>query len=226
MIVKERIDLLSIVNCDRCRIELMYLNGASQGTMIVVQLPATPTYASTRKKSQNILWLPQAGKINYTCIMNLRLRKAVPLILVVVLGILLFVARQCKYQTTGRSATKVSHTRKENNNTSIDRNRGFDRRISYLEYSYHAKCRMQCRKIAEEEVEGIMQNGKINYAKSDLQNARCPRYAVEGITSDDQKVRIVFAQCNEKTEVVTVIDLETEWSCNCPGDDKKYDDKN
>ena len=64
-----------------------------------------------------------------------------------------------------------------------------------------------------------MEKGKINYTKSDLQNARCPRYAVEGITQDNQKTRIVFAQCNEKTEVVTVIDLDTEWSCNCPGDD-------
>jgi ribosome biogenesis GTPase A len=65
-----------------------------------------------------------------------------------------------------------------------------------------------------------MQNGKINYKKSDLQNARCPRYAVEGVTKDKQDVRIVYAQCNESTTVVTVIDLDTEWTCDCPGDDK------
>ncbi|HET6724142.1 MAG TPA: DUF4258 domain-containing protein, partial [Chitinophagaceae bacterium] len=89
-----------------------------------------------------------------------------------------------------------------------------------------AKCRMECRKISQSEVEEIMQAGKINYNKSDLKNARCPRYAVEGVTADNQKVRIVFAQCNEKTQVVTVIDLNTEWTCNCPGDDKKFDNKN
>ena len=61
---------------------------------------------------------------------------------------------------------------------------------------------------------------------ANMQNARCPRYAIEGVTVDSQKVRIIFAQCNEKTEVVTVIDLDTEWSCDCPGDDKKYDNKN
>lgn len=71
-----------------------------------------------------------------------------------------------------------------------------------------------------------MRDGKINYNKSDLQNARCPRYAVEDVTSDNQRVRIVFAQCNEYTEVVTVIDLDTEWTCDCPGDDKKYENKN
>lgn len=71
-----------------------------------------------------------------------------------------------------------------------------------------------------------MQEGKINYTKSNLQNTRCPRYALEGITKDDQRVRIIFAQCNEKTVVVTVIDLETDYQCNCPGDDDKYKNRN
>jgi hypothetical protein len=49
---------------------------------------------------------------------------------------------------------------------------------------------------------------------------------VEGDTEDRQHVCIIFAQCNEKTEVVAVIDLETEWQCDCPGDDKKYINRN
>ena len=158
--------------------------------------------------------------------MNAQLKKAAPIILVAILGVLLFVVRQCKHETTNKPATTVTNKSTRNDQGTIDRDKGFDRRISYLEYSNHAKCRMQCRRISQAEVEEIMQDGKINYNKSDLQNARCPRYAVEGVTRDDQKVRIVFAQCNEKTEVVTVIDLDTEWSCNCPGDDKKFDNKN
>jgi len=158
--------------------------------------------------------------------MNPQLKKAAPIILVAILAVLLFVIKQCKQEpTTGSRATVTNNDTKKEQGT-VDRNKGFDRRISYLEYSNHAKCRMQCRKISQVEVEEIMQNGKINYNKSDLQNARCPRYALEGITRDNQKVRIVFAQCNEKTEVVTVIDLDTEWSCDCPGDDKKFDNKN
>ena len=152
--------------------------------------------------------------------MNPDARKAAPIILVFALVALVFIIRQCK----DGPDTKVSTTRKST--TSTNRDQGFDRRISYIEYSNHAKCRMGCRKISQTEVEEIMQAGKINYNKSDLKNARCPRYAVEGVTTDKQKVRIVFAQCNEKTQVVTVIDLDTEWSCNCPGDDKKFDNKN
>lgn len=152
--------------------------------------------------------------------MNLQLKKAAPIILVIALATLVFIIRQCKDERGANDSTKSKST------TTTNRDKGFDRRISYLEYSRHAKCRMECRRISQAEVEEIMQEGKINYNKSDLQNARCPRYAVEGITGDDQKVRIVFAQCNDKTEVVTVIDLDTEWSCDCPGDDKKYDNRN
>ena len=152
--------------------------------------------------------------------MNPRLKKAAPIILVFALAALVFIIRHCKDERG------TNDNPKSKNSTTINRDNGFDRRISYLEYSNHAKCRMQCRKISQAEVEEIMQEGKINYNKSDLQNARCPRYALEGITGDNQKTRIVFAQCNDKTTVVTVIDLDTDWSCDCPGDDKKYDNKN
>ena len=158
--------------------------------------------------------------------MNVQLKKAAPIILVAILAVLLFVIRQCRHEATSRSRATVTNKDTKKDQGTVDRDKGFDRRVSYLEYSKHAKCRMLCRKISQTEVEEIMKDGKINYNKSDLQNARCPRYALEGITGDDQKVRIVFAQCNEKTEVVTVIDLDTEWSCDCPGDDKKYNNKN
>ena len=86
----------------------------------------------------------------------------------------------------------------------VNRNRGFDRRISYIEYTEHAKCRMECRKISQAEVQEIMQEGKINYTKSDVKDKPCPTYALEGITHDDQRVSIVFAQCDLKTKVVTM----------------------
>lgn len=158
--------------------------------------------------------------------MNPQVKKVAPIILVFALAALVFIIRQCKDEPATTDSTN-----KKTTGTTTSREKGFDRRVSYLEYSNHAKCRMQCRKITQAEVEEIMKDGKINYNKSDLQSrsqsgARCPRYAVEGVTGDDQKVRIVYAQCNEKTEVVTVIDLDTDWTCSCPGDDKKYNNKN
>ena len=146
-------------------------------------------------------------------------KKWVPYILIVVLGAALIIIKTCKNNNQPQPKQKVTNNNRNDPAANVDRDRGFDRRISYLEYSQHAKCRMGCRHITQAEVEDIMRNGNINYNKSDLQNARCPRYAIEGVTADNQHVRFVFAQCNDKTEVVTVIDLDTEWQCHCPGDD-------
>ena len=151
-------------------------------------------------------------------------KKWLPLALVILLGLILFGINRWQNKDK-KTNPKVNEENNDPAPGTINRDRGFDRRISYLEYSNHAKCRMECRKISIPEVEEIMQEGKINYNKSDLQNARCPRYAVEGITDDEQRVRIVYAQCNEKTVVVTVIDLDREWSCDCAGDDDNFENK-
>lgn len=134
------------------------------------------------------------------------------------------VIKQCKSSNAPAPNPKVTNNNRHKDPVSnpTNREKGFDRRTALLAYSNHAKCRMQCRHISQAEVEEIMRDGKINYTKSELQNARCPRYAVEGMTDDDQRVRIVYAQCNQSTTVVTVIDLETDFTCHCPGDDDKY----
>ncbi len=165
-------------------------------------------------------------KINYTCIMNPQLKKIFPIILILILAALTFAIRQCTDKPVSKSKTTVPKEARKNDKVSVDRDKGFDRRVSYLEYSKHAKCRMECRKISEQEVEQIMLDGKINYYQSEIKNARCPEYAVEGVTTDEQRVRIIFGQCNNKTVVITVIDLDREWTCSCPGDDKKYQNKN
>jgi hypothetical protein len=156
--------------------------------------------------------------------MNPSIRKALPFLMLLLLGILLFTLKRCRNSNSPDPKPKTN-TDKRKPAATVNRDRGFDRRVSYLEYSRHAKCRMECRHITQAEVEEIMRDGTINYAKSDLQNARCPRYALEGVTKDKQDVRIIFAQCNESTAVVTVIDMDTEWTCDCPGDDKKYENR-
>ncbi len=152
--------------------------------------------------------------------------KWAPFILIIILGAIVLLIKSFKDVTKNGPKPNRTITNDRKDPAAINRDRGFDRRISYLEYSKHAKCRMECRHISQAEVEEIMRDGKINYKKSDLQNARCPRYAVEGDTRDDQHVRIVYAQCNESTTVVTVIDLDTEFKCSCPGDDDKYKNRN
>lgn len=151
-------------------------------------------------------------------------KKWIPYPLIAVLLIAILLIRQFQQKQTPAPSPRVNPGDPATTGP-VNRNRGFDRRTGFLEYSEHAGCRMQCRKISKAEVEETMREGKINYNKSDLKNARCPRYAVEDITKDDQRVRVIFAQCDEKTVVVTVIDLETDFECHCPGDDDKYKNK-
>jgi hypothetical protein len=90
-----------------------------------------------------------------------------------------------------------------------------DRHPDHLIYTKHARCRMDCRHIDEAEVQEILQQGRINYRKSEPAGRPDPKYALEGTTHDGQQVRIVFAPAKRGMVVITVIDLGTEWSCDC-----------
>lgn len=93
--------------------------------------------------------------------------------------------------------------------------KGFNRNAGQLIFSKHARCRMDCRHIDESEVKDILKNGEINRKKIQS-DKRGMTYPVEGYTRDKQRVRIVFAPRGEDAlVVVTVIDLETEWKCDC-----------
>lgn len=88
-------------------------------------------------------------------------------------------------------------------------------RYNDIRYSNHARCRMDCREITEAEVKNILEKGKINYSKSDLKDKPCPTYALEGISDDRQKIRVVVGNCENEAVVITVIDLENEHACDC-----------
>ena len=135
------------------------------------------------------------------------------IIIVVLLLIALFVVKTCK--------SRIQKNNKETTQTTTDttpkESKGLNRNPSVINYSKHARCRMDCRHIDENEVKEILETGKINYGKSEIgDNPDCKKkYAVEGETRDKQKVRIIFAPCQSEVTVVTVIDLGTEWKCDC-----------
>lgn len=132
---------------------------------------------------------------------------AASLIIIILLFVALLLVRQCKKSNPAGNATQTEQRASW----------GFNRNPSAINYSKHARCRMACRHIDESEVQDILANGKINYAKSEIgDNPDCERkYALEGTTKDNQRVRIIFAPCHTGVTVVTVIDLDTEWACDC-----------
>jgi hypothetical protein len=96
-----------------------------------------------------------------------------------------------------------------------------NRHPQQVNYSKHARCRMGCRHIDGDEINEILQNGELNVHKSDMRGQPDPRYAVEGTTRDGQKIRVIVAQGARTSTIVTVIDLDTDWDCDCPGDERK-----
>lgn len=87
-----------------------------------------------------------------------------------------------------------------------------------LVFSKHGRCRMDCRMIDLDEVRSTLQQGQINWEKSEPQPARadhCPSYAFEGRSEDGQMLRVVYGLCDRETLIITAIDLENEYDCDC-----------
>ncbi|SMC61818.1 DUF4258 domain-containing protein [Pedobacter nyackensis] len=93
----------------------------------------------------------------------------------------------------------------------------FNRNPDRIIFTKHGRCRMHCRSIDSLEVDEILKKGDINYAKSNITSTNPCRkkYALEGKTRDNQQVRIIFSPCKDNQTVVTVIDMDTDWACDC-----------
>lgn len=86
--------------------------------------------------------------------------------------------------------------------------------ISDLKISKHAACRMNCRHISKDEILEVLKEGRMNRSKTRTGD-RGSTYAYEGRTKDGQEVRIIVAPSKDNITIVTVIDLENEWNCDC-----------
>lgn len=148
------------------------------------------------------------------------MKKALPYLLLLLLLIAAVFIRRCnsKDQLTDNDKQKTrtedvtdNDRKTDNQKTNLDVFR--DPSSDYY-FTKHARCRMKCRHITQEEVKEIVQKADVNYKKSELDAAQGPKYALEGYTSkDNQHVRIIVAPKQRHLTIVTVIDLENEWAC-------------
>lgn len=155
----------------------------------------------------------------YTCIMNFK--KALPFVLLALLLFITLLVRRCNTNTNLTDKEKEQKIRKDTDeadtNKTDNEKVGLDVfRDANADYYFtkHARCRMKCRHISQQEVKEIVQKAEVNYRKSELDAPEGPKYALEGITSiDKQHVRIIVAPKQRHLTIVTVIDLENEWDC-------------
>jgi hypothetical protein len=97
----------------------------------------------------------------------------------------------------------------------VNRNEPINRHEVRLVYTKHARCRMDCRHITEKEIREILEQGDINYRKSEPNSRPDPKYALDGHTVEGQSLRVVFASSDRGLVVITCIDLDNEWQCDC-----------
>ena len=89
------------------------------------------------------------------------------------------------------------------------------RNSTHLILTKHVKCRMDCRHITEDEIKEIIKNGKVNYNKSGTGSKGENTFALEGFSQENQHIRVVVAPESEGLVLITCIDLDKEWPCNC-----------
>ncbi|KAK9906664.1 hypothetical protein WJX75_005762 [Coccomyxa subellipsoidea] len=77
---------------------------------------------------------------------------------------------------------------------------------------------MDCRHISKEDVLASLRRGTLNERKSNMRQLPCPKYVVDATLGLKAKknVQAVFSACPTHTDVITVIDKDTNWECYCP----------
>jgi len=74
---------------------------------------------------------------------------------------------------------------------------------------------MACRHITEEEIKEILKTGMLNNTKSGIGSKGDSTFALEGYSHENQHIRVVVAPEAQGLVIITCIDLEHEWPCNC-----------
>lgn len=89
------------------------------------------------------------------------------------------------------------------------------RDVNHLILTSHAKCRMNCRHVTKEEIKEILKDGRLNKAKSGIGSKGDSTFALEGYSHENQHIRVVVAPESDGLVIITCIDLERDWPCNC-----------
>lgn len=89
------------------------------------------------------------------------------------------------------------------------------RDTNHLILTKHVKCRMDCRNITIDEIKHVLKTGYVNNSKSGIGSRGDSTFALDGYSADKQHIRVVVAPETAGLVVVTCIDLNKEWFCEC-----------
>ena len=150
----------------------------------------------------------------------MNMKKILPIVLLVLMAIAAIALKRCNSNDTKLPVPTITKTKSKPTTSGAaipkDDNLQLDRNTTEFYFTKHARCRMKCRQITQQEIKDILVNGTVNYNKSNLQDPRGATYALEGFTKDKQHVRVIFAPKQSHLTVVTVIDIDEDHDCSCP----------
>lgn len=79
-----------------------------------------------------------------------------------------------------------------------------------------ADCKMKCNDVSVEDIKKVLSTGKINYDKSNVHEKPFGTYAVEGNTTSGKSLRVMVADRDTISSVITVEDMaSTMDTCKC-----------
>ena len=137
------------------------------------------------------------------------------IILVILIAAVLFARLYRQTSHYDRSAHRSENHQPDNTSAGGGHQSVIDPSTSLI-YTRHARCRMDCRHISEDDIREVLREGYINEAKSQQNQTPCPTYAIEEDRhKDGVRLRLVFAKCDHETKVVTCIDRDHEYECDC-----------
>jgi hypothetical protein len=146
-------------------------------------------------------------------------RRLFPYLLILVLALILWLVKR-NQESSAKDLPKrnTPNNRKTTPRTDpdkkFDNNKpGLNRNTDNIKLTKHARCRMECRHITMREVKEIISKGEINYKKTEIDST--PEYVLEGYSHERQHIRVVVAPEGERLVLITVIDLEEDWPCDC-----------
>ena len=74
-------------------------------------------------------------------------------------------------------------------------------------YTRHARCRMDCRHITSKEIQEILDDGHINYTKSEPDGQPDPNGPWKDSLRSNQHLRIIIAPESDKLVLLPVLNL-------------------
>ena len=80
---------------------------------------------------------------------------------------------------------------------------------------FQSKGVLHCLDLSEEIIKELLINGDVNFSESEVHDAKCPVYAIDGSDYPGGELRVFFEQCDSITVLASALYLNNPHNCGC-----------